>query len=192
MLRVIAGKARGKKLKAPAGMNTRPVTDMIKEAIFNVLGQDMENYRFLDLFAGSGSMGIEALSRGAVQVIFIDRDSSSVRIIKENLANCGFSRENYQVYKNDVFKAVDLLEKKSEKFDFIYVDPPFTDEEIFDRIMSRLDQARLLTDEGILLLRTRRKKKLTEGLKHLIKYRMNEYGESTLHYYKWEEEASTL
>lgn len=192
MLRVIAGSARGKKLKAPAGMNTRPVTDMIKEAIFNVLGQDMEDARFLDLFAGSGSMGIEALSRGAVRVVFIDRDSGSVRIIKENLENCGFQPENYQVYKNDVFKAVDILEKKDEKFDFIYVDPPFTDEEVFDRIMRRLDQARLLTEEGILLIRTRRKKSLTEGLKHLVKYRMNEYGESTLHYYKREEEASTL
>lgn len=192
MLRVIAGKARGKKLKAPAGTNTRPVTDMIKEAIFNVLGQDMENYRFLDLFAGSGSMGIEALSRGAAQVVFIDRDYGSVRIIKENLENCGFNQENYQVFKNDVFKAVDILEKKSANFDFIYVDPPFTDEEIFDRIMRKLDQTHLLTDDGILLIRTRRKKKLTEGLRHLRKYRMNDYGESTLHYYKREEEASTL
>ncbi len=192
MLRVIAGSARGKKLKAPAGINTRPVTDMIKEAIFNVLGQDMDDVRFLDLFAGSGSMGIEALSRGAARVVFIDRDSGSVRIIKENLENCGFQTDNYQVYKNDVFKAVDILEKKNEKFDFIYVDPPFTDEEIFDRIMQRLDQAHLLTEEGILLIRTRRKKSLTEGLEHLVKYRMNDYGESTLHYYKREEEASTL
>ena len=87
-MRVIACKAKGKRLKAPPGLSTRPVTDMIKEALFNVLGSDIMGSRFLDLFAGSGSVGIEALSRGAAQVVFIDLDARAIRVLKENLDNC--------------------------------------------------------------------------------------------------------
>ncbi len=182
-MRVIAGRAKGKRLKAPPGMNTRPVTDMIKEALFNVLGIDVAGSRLLDLFAGSGSIGIEALSRGADQVVFIDRDARAIRVVKENLDNCQFDSHSYEVYRNDVFRALDILERKKYKFDFIYVDPPFTDEEIFARILYRLDQGQVLDPEGTMIIRTRRQKKLPLDLGFLKEYRADNYGESTLHYY---------
>ncbi|HEX3010623.1 MAG TPA: 16S rRNA (guanine(966)-N(2))-methyltransferase RsmD [Syntrophomonadaceae bacterium] len=187
-MRVIAGQAKGKRLKAPPGMNTRPITDMIKEALFNVLGDTVRDSSFLDLFAGSGSVGIEALSRGAKQVVFIDNNSSAVGIIKENIINCGFSK-GFSVYRNDVFKALTLFDQRKTKFDLIYVDPPFTIEKIFDPVIYALDQSNILERNGRIILRTQRKKQLTAQLNYLEEYRTNNYGESVLHYYRMYEEV---
>lgn len=187
-MRVIAGQAKGKRLKAPPGMNTRPITDMIKEALFNVLGDTVRDSSFLDLFAGSGSVGIEALSRGAKQVVFIDNNSSAVGIIKENIINCGFSK-GFSVYRNDVFKALTLFDQRKTKFDLIYVDPPFTIEEIFDQVIYALDHSNILERNGRIILRTQRKKQLTAQLNYLEEYRTNNYGESVLHYYRMYEEV---
>lgn len=187
-MRVIAGKARGKRLKAPPGDTTRPVTDMIKEALFNVWNERLEGAAFLDLFAGSGSMGIEALSRGARSVIFIDNSAAAVGVIKDNLMNCKMT-EGFEVYRNDVFRAINILQTRDSKFDLIYVDPPFTQEAIFDRVIKILDQAEILARNGIMVIRTFRKKSLPECLDHLFEYRKKEYGESVLHYYCAREEA---
>lgn len=187
-MRVIAGKARGKRLKAPPGDTTRPVTDMIKEALFNVWGESIQGAAFLDLFAGSGSMGIEALSRGARNVIFVDNNARAVGIIKENLLNCHFS-EGFEVHRNDVFRAINILQTRGTKFDLIYVDPPFTNEAIFDKVMKVLDEAQILEQNGIMVIRTYKKKTLPMSLNHLSKYRSNDYGESVLHYYRSNEEV---
>lgn len=190
-MRVIAGTARGKRLKAPAGLHTRPITDMIKEALFNVWGQEISGASFLDLFAGSGSVGIEALSRGASRVVMVDHDKNAIQVIKENLANCNIN-SGYEVYRNDVFKAVKLLNRYQEKFDFIYIDPPFTDEKIFARIMQELGELRLLAGEGVLVIRTKKSKEMAERYGHLLKYRLRTYGESCLHYYTWTEEDTKI
>lgn len=182
-MRVISGIARGKNLKAPPGNETRPITDMIKEALFNVLGPDIQGTDFLDLFAGSGSVGIEALSRGADRVVFIDNSSLAVKVIQANLAHCHFT-EKHEVFKNDVFKAVDRLKKDSRWFDYIYIDPPFTQENIFPEIMRKMDGTQLLKDQGTLIIRTPRKMEMPAALKNLQRVRHNHYGESTLHYYQ--------
>ncbi len=181
-MRVIAGCAKGKRLKAPSGNTTRPITDMIKEALFNVIGPQIQDARFLDLFSGSGSVGIEALSRGAQQVIFIDNNPGAVRIIYENLDNCGFG-DDYEVYCNDVLRGLNVLHKNGAKFDYIYVDPPFTVEGIFMDVMKKLDQVDLLQPQGTIIIRTRRHKELPQAFSRLIKYRHNYYGESAMHYY---------
>ncbi|MEN6350132.1 MAG: 16S rRNA (guanine(966)-N(2))-methyltransferase RsmD [Syntrophomonas sp.] len=187
-MRIIAGRAKGRRLKAPPGLNTRPLTNMIKESLFNVLGAGIEGSSFLDLFAGSGSVGIEALSRNARLVIFVDKGAEAVRTIKDNLNNCGFTEGN-EVYRNDVFKAIEILQKRGLKFDFIYVDPPFSNEAIFEKVIIALDKAKILSNQGITIIRTRRKKDLPVALSSINKYRVNNYGESTLHYYHSSEEA---
>lgn len=182
-MRVIAGIAKNRKLKAPSGQNTRPITDMIKEALFNVLGSKVDDSFFLDLFAGSGSVGIEAISRGAQQVVFVDSSYEAIKIIKSNLEHCGFSKEA-QVYKNDVFKSLDILEKKKIIFNIIYVDPPFTNPKIFDQIMLSLDnKSQLLANDGVIIIRTERNKSLPDQYENLVKTRLSKYGESVLHYY---------
>ncbi|HCF70573.1 MAG TPA: 16S rRNA (guanine(966)-N(2))-methyltransferase RsmD [Syntrophomonas sp.] len=187
-MRVIAGIARGRRLKAPPGDTTRPVTDMIKEALFNVWGQRVQGAAFLDLFAGSGSMGIEALSRGAQTVIFVDNNARAVAVIKDNLQNCHIS-EGFEVYRNDVFRAIDILQNRGAKFDIIYVDPPFTNEVIFDKVIKILDEAQILEQNGIMVIRTYKKKTLPVSLSNLSQYRKNDYGESVLHYYRSNEEV---
>jgi 16S rRNA (guanine(966)-N(2))-methyltransferase RsmD len=186
-MRVIGGMARGRPLKAPPGMNTRPVTDRIKESLFNIIALGIEGAMLLDLFAGSGSVGIEALSRKAKWVCFVDNNREAVKTIKANLDRCGFSGD-YQVLRNDVFKAVEALRRRGLRFDYIYVDPPFTQEKIFDLIMDALDKAELLNEKGIVIIRAPRKKSLPESLDGLERYRLNHYGESSLHYYRLDKE----
>lgn len=182
-MRVISGTARGKRLKAPRGMDTRPITDMIKEALFNVIGDKIVSARFLDLFAGSGSVGIEALSRGAQMVVFIDNNIKAVQTIRENLSNCGF-KENFELYRNDVFRAAEILNQRQIKFDYIYADPPFTVQSIFNPFLITMDKFPLLANEGNLIIRSPRKMILTVELSRLEEYRLDNYGESTLHYYR--------
>ena len=175
-MRVISGTARGKRLKAPRGTDTRPITDMIKEALFNVIGDNIVGASLLDLFAGSGSVGIEALSRGAQMVIFIDNHIKSVNTIRENLSNCGF-KEDYELYRNDVFRALEILRQRQIKFDYIYADPPFTVPGIFSPFLAAMDDySSLLTNEGNLILRSPRKMGLTVELNQLEEYRSDNYG----------------
>ena len=186
-MRVISGRARGKRLKAPSGLNTRPITDMIKEALFNVWGTRVQGSILLDLFAGSGSVGIEALSRGAARVVFIDNSGEAVKVIRENLQNCGFDKD-FQVYRSDVFKTLELLHRHGERFDLIYVDPPFTNDKIFYPVMVALDENDILKPEGIVVIRTPRKKAMPPTFNRLGVYQSRNYGESTLHYYCRHEE----
>ncbi len=120
-LRVIAGKARGKKLKAVPGDSTRPVTDRVKEALFSIIGSDIRSASFLDLFAGTGGVGIEALSRDADFALFVELDRRALRVIHENLAHTGLA-DRAAVYRRDAFR---LLSRPPERhFDFIYIAPP--------------------------------------------------------------------
>ncbi|MDD4802062.1 MAG: 16S rRNA (guanine(966)-N(2))-methyltransferase RsmD [Syntrophomonas sp.] len=186
-LRVISGLAKGKKLKAPAGINTRPITDMIKEALFNVLGNRVRGSYFLDLFAGSGSVGIEALSRGALKAVFVDSSGEAVKVIKENLDNCGF-KSNYDLFRSDVFKALQIFAQHRNRFGFIYIDPPFTKEIIFNEVMEVIGKMDILEPDGIIVIRTPRKKDINPLYGRLQRYRESNYGESKLNYYSIHEE----
>jgi 16S rRNA (guanine(966)-N(2))-methyltransferase RsmD len=119
-MRVIAGKAKGHKLKSVPGKGTRPITDRAKSALFSILGVEVINSRFLDLFAGTGGVGIEALSRGAAQVVFVEKSGRALRTLRENLALTKLSAGG-QVVGANVF---DYLAGESEPFDYVYIAPP--------------------------------------------------------------------
>ena len=189
-MRVISGIAKGKKLKAPPGYDTRPVTDRIKEALFNVIGSDIRNAKFLDLFAGSGSVGIEALSRGADLVILVDSGREAVRTIHHNLKSCGFE-VGYEVYRQDVFVAIRALFNREIKFDLIYIDPPFTNEKLFEQVLTTLDKQVIINPDGIIIIRAPRRKSLPPVFENLHCYRANDYGGSTLYYYHLIKEETT-
>lgn len=121
-MRVIAGKYKSIKLNSVDGMNTRPTTDKIKENLFNMLHC---NGRILDLFGGTGALGIESLSRGAEHAVFIDGSSSAIKTIHSNIEKCRIPKNNYDVYRNDYKRALKILGKKEEKFDLIFLDPPY-------------------------------------------------------------------
>ena len=119
-MRVITGSARGRRLKELTGMETRPTTDKVKESLFSIIQFDIEGRRVLDLFAGTGQLGIEALSRGAASAVFIDRRADAVRLVKDNLELCGLS-DRASVRCGDAMSYL----HSGEKFDLIFLDPPY-------------------------------------------------------------------
>ncbi|HEY8423679.1 MAG TPA: 16S rRNA (guanine(966)-N(2))-methyltransferase RsmD [Clostridia bacterium] len=120
-MRIIGGKHKGRKLISPKDQRVRPTSDRVKEALFNIIQYDIENSLFLDLFSGTGSIGIEAISRGA-KVTFCDKNIQSVRLIKSNL---DLIKETAEVLHLDAVECVMYLHSKNQKFDFIYIDPPY-------------------------------------------------------------------
>ena len=120
-MRIISGTARGRRLVTLAGNDVRPTTDKVKEAIFSAIQFDTPGRRFLDLFAGSGQMGLEALSRGAASAVFIDSSNESVKVLKENVTATGFSDVS-KIYRAD---ALTFLSTTSETFDIAFLDPPY-------------------------------------------------------------------
>ena len=149
MMRVITGTAKGKKLKTLEGDATRPTSERIKGAIFSSIQFEIEDRSVLDLFAGSGQMGIEALSRGARRAFFVDSSREAMEIVRDNLSACGFAdRAKYLVqdFRNYIRKA-----SGREKFDLVFIDPPYAMECSADALM-RLEKAGLLADGAIVVL----------------------------------------
>ncbi len=128
-MRVVSGSCKGRPLKAVPGTSTRPTTDKVKEAIFNMIGPYFSGGIGLDLFGGSGGLGIEALSRGLDKVIFVDKDFKAIQTIKSNLESCAFTN-NAEVYRNEAKRALKALVKREIKFDFIFLDPPYKDHQL--------------------------------------------------------------
>lgn len=148
-MRVISGSARGRKLKAPAGLTTRPTTDRIKESLFNIIAGDLYNCRFLDLFSGSGGMGIEALSRGAEAAVFVDSSRNSISVINENISAVRFE-ERSEVLSCDVSYAISALGRRNEKFDIIFMDPPYN-KGFVSSTLTYIVNADILSDEGYVI-----------------------------------------
>lgn len=183
-MRIIAGSARGTKIQAPEGLDTRPVTDKIRQSLFNIWQFDIADSRFLDLFSGSGSMGLEALSRGAREVVMVEKGRPAWNTIKANLKTCHFENRNCEVLNEDVFQTIPKLKNQKRTFDFIYLDPPYTVDEIFHPVMEALGDGALLDPQGVLVIRTRKEKEMQDRYGRLEKYREKVYGISKAHFYR--------
>ncbi|UNT97047.1 16S rRNA (guanine(966)-N(2))-methyltransferase RsmD [Allobaculum mucilyticum] len=190
-MRIIAGDARGKVIEAPEGMDTRPVTDKIRQALFNIWQFDIRDTSFLDLFSGSGSMGLEALSRKADRVVMAEKSRKAADVIRRNLKACRFENRNVRVLEEDVFQAIADLKKRHETFDRIYLDPPYTVESIFDPVMEALGDGELLNPDGEIVIRSLNTKPMKERYGKLRKYREKTWGISTAHFYKIQQEEDT-
>lgn len=152
-MRVITGSARGRKLNTPPDYEVRPTTDSVKEAIFNIIQFDIEGRRVLDLFAGTGQMGIECLSRGAKECVFVDDHRSSLKIVKENLKLCGMEAK---VVQSD---ALGYL-SSGDRFDLIFMDPPY-DSDLYEPCLQRIGQFDILMDGGIIICESRRERQFS-------------------------------
>ena len=151
-MRVITGTARGRKLMEPRGMEIRPTTDQVKEAAYNIVQFDVEGRRVLDLFAGTGQMGIEALSRGAASCTFIDAGREAVALVKENLKRCQLQA---QVLQTDAISYLSTC----GAYDLIFLDPPY-DTDLLERALMAIEQFDILSEGGIILCESRREKPL--------------------------------
>lgn len=145
-MRVITGSARGRKLKEFPGMDIRPTTDKVKEAIFNIVQFDVEGRRVLDLFGGTGQLGIEALSRGAEHCVFVDQARESVKVIRENVATTGFGDKS-RVVQGD---ALSFLASCREKFSLAFLDPPYAGE-LLEKALRRMAEIDIMTENGIIV-----------------------------------------
>ena len=148
-MRVIAGSARRITLKTLDGMNTRPTTDRIKETLFNMLQYDLADCRFLDLFAGSGAIGIEALSRGAAEAVFVEKHPAAAAIIRDNLHATHLETRG-MVMNCDVLSALQRLER-SHHFDYIFMDPPY-DHELERQVLEALKDSALIDRQSTIII----------------------------------------
>lgn len=155
-MRVISGLARGRRLKELQGMDTRPTTDKVKESMFNIIQFDLEGRKILDLFAGTGQLGIESLSRGAAHCTFVDTRRDAAALVKENLSATGFS-DKARVVQGD---ALAFLSSCREKFDIIFLDPPYHTD-LLDRCMEAVVMFDILNEHGIMVCESAAERVLT-------------------------------
>ena len=148
-MRVIAGTARSLPLKTPEGMDTRPTTDRIKETLFNIIAFDLPACSFLDLFSGSGAIGIEALSRGAAEAVLVEVSAECQQVIAANLRHTKL-QERARLLQTDIFPALDKLLAEGKKFDIIFMDPPY-EGGFYAPVLKRIAEGGLLREEGYLI-----------------------------------------
>ena len=168
-MRVITGSARGRKLKTPENYDIRPTTDNVKEALFNIIQFDIEGRRVLDLFAGTGQLGIECLSRGAREVVFVDESPEALRLVKENLNACGLKGT---VLRQDALSYL----RSGGRFDLIFVDPPY-DAGLYEPVLETINSVDNLSDGGIIICEARRERELPEMTPPYGKRREYRYGQ---------------
>lgn len=178
-MRVITGTAKGKKLKAPAGMNTRPTTDRVKEALFSILGNRVLGARVLDLFAGSGALTIEALSRGAANGVLVDSSGPAAAVIKENLLQTRLS-EQAEIIRKDVFKVLRDLGARGCEFDLIFLDPPYG-KDLARQCLTMLGELALLAADGTIIAETAKQDDLGSDPFGLTLIKSARYGDTMLY-----------
>ncbi|MDD3383483.1 MAG: 16S rRNA (guanine(966)-N(2))-methyltransferase RsmD [Bacilli bacterium] len=150
-MRIVAGKFKGRIINTPNGKNTRPTLDKVREALFSIIQFNVENCVFLDLFSGSGAIGIEAISRGASKVIFNDYDNRAISIIKDNISLLEIDSNLYKIFNGDYKKTLQFLKEEKITFDIIYLDPPYKNK-INEEIIEFLLNNKMLNDFAIIII----------------------------------------
>lgn len=180
-MKVVSGISRGRRLKgSKAGI--RPTSEKVKEALFDILGERVKGSIFLDLYAGSGGIGIEAISRGAKKVIFVESVPSLRRVIRENVSSLGLG-EKADVVGQDAGRFLNNAMKKTERFDIIFLDPPYHTGEM-DRIIKILSKGDVLNEDGVLVAEHFKKKTLPEEAGRLRLLKEYRYGDTVLSLFK--------
>lgn len=182
-MRVISGLKKGHKLKSPKGLDVRPTEDRIKESLFNIIGTINNQSIALDLFAGSGSIGIEFLSRGAQKCFFVDISAISLSVVKENLIHTSLAKSGVTI-KKDAKKAILDFKKENIKFDYIYLDPPFRNENLLLNVIEEIYNNQILAENGVVIVEHEKELVLNSELYGFIKYKDRNYGSKTLDFYK--------
>lgn len=189
-MRVISGSARGRKLKSPKSSETRPIMDRVKTALFDILAPEIMGMRVLDLFAGTGAVGIEALSRGAESATFIERSPEAWRLVRENLALTNLS-DRAEVLRTDAFAYLQQAAATGRRFDLVYVAPPQY-ENLAVRALTQLDTAPLTEPDGLVIVQIHPQERAELDaltLKRLRRYDERRYGSTLLLFYTHDEES---
>ncbi len=186
-MRIIGGSARGRRLFAPATLRLRPTADRVKESLFNILSVLLGGFdgrRVLDLFAGTGNLGLEALSRGAERAVFVDNHRESVALIKKNVRMLGFE-ERALVLGREVVTALHSLDGREAAFDVVFIDPPYGQGEA-ERSLAYLAGSALLDDESVVVAESSSRELLPAAFPHLREFDRRIYGDTALAFFRRE------
>lgn len=184
-MRVIAGQFRGRNLRSPPSMQVRPTSDRLRETLFNVLAPRIEDARFLDLCAGSGAVGIEALSRGASFVTFVDRSRKMCGLIESNLDLCGVPENETEVVKAEADEFLRrVAARATERWDIAYFDPPYTMD--YAPVLALFGTGAIINSDGVLIVEHHHKNELRDEVGTLRRWRILKQGDSSLSFYEQE------
>lgn len=182
-MRVVSGRFKGKSLKAVPGRSTRPTTDKVKEALFNMIGPYFDGGVCLDLFAGSGGLGIEALSRGVDKVIFVDKDAKAIQTIHTNVEICKCENA-VEIYRTEYKRALKAIVKRELVFDYIFLDPPYY-KEILEEIIEFIDEHQLLQREGAIICEHDADFSLPKQINRLTQIKHETYGNISISIFQY-------
>lgn len=180
-MRVIAGIHKGKRLRSDQGLHVRPTSDRLRETLFNILSPSIDGADFLDLCAGSGAVGIEALSRGAARATFVEHSRRALTALVDNLARCGIGDEA-ELVQRDALSAVKQFIQAGRRFDFIFCDPPYASP-LYAPLLELLGTQPLLKEDGRLIVEHHAKHPIAEAVGRLRRFRAVRQGESTLSFF---------
>jgi 16S rRNA (guanine966-N2)-methyltransferase len=181
-VRVIAGKYRSRVLKGPGALKMRPTSDRLRETLFNVLGPAVEGSFFIDVFAGTGAVGIEALSRGATEAIFVESNAKAAQVIRQNLESLKIT--NAQIVLSHAVPGLERIAGRHVVADFIFVDPPYESAEDYSRVLDFLDASHLIAPQGVVIVEHYFKTNLPERFERLERTRVLEQGDASLSFFR--------
>lgn len=182
-MRVIAGQYRSRKLLAPAGSGTRPSSDRLRETLFNVVAAGIPDSVWLDLFAGSGAVGIEAISRGARMVYFVESSVRAAKTIRANLKSLTIS-DGFELQEREAAQAIRILDAAAVVCDFCFLDPPYADAEAYEETLSFLSQSRLLAPSSLVIAEHDKHSDLLDRYGALTRARRLQQGDAVLSFYR--------
>lgn len=182
-MRVIAGKFRSRLLKSPGTLLLRPTSDRLRETLFNILGPSVADSLFVDLYAGTGAIGIEAISRGARETVFVESHAATARLLVQNLAALGI-RDGAELITADAVRGLEKIAARRRIADFIFLDPPYEEEDEYVRVLGFLDASHLVAPRGIVIVEHSSKMELPERFARLECRRLLEQGDAALSFYR--------
>jgi 16S rRNA (guanine966-N2)-methyltransferase len=185
-MRIITGIAKGRRIKAPEGMDTRPTTDRVKESLFNIISKKIFEAKVLDLFAGTGNLGLESISRGAHKCTFVESTKATLKILRENIEGLDF-QDKSEVYSQDAFAALKILSRNNEKYDLIFLDPPYS-KGFVNKAIKEIDELDLLSDDGIVVSEYDMIDPIPDSIGKIKIYRTEKYGKTKISF--WSKEDS--
>lgn len=186
-MRIISGKLKNRIIAMPKLI--RPTSDKVREALFEILKNCIEGSNFLDLYSGSGAIGIEAFSRGAKSVTFVDNNFRCIKVLKDNLQKCGISEvSTIHIYNMEALSSLELFEKKGFSFDIIFLDPPYYKDTAKNTLIA-ISRCDILPRNAIVILEVYKKENLDEEVGTLRKFRSSRYGDTKLEFFRNEKDS---
>ncbi len=189
-MRVVAGAQKGRRLKKPDGNALRPTSARVREALFSILSPRLRGARVADLYAGTGALGLESLSRGAAYAVFVERDTASLRVLRENVTRCGYDEQSAVLAQDvDTFLASLPFREEPPMFDIVFADPPYHTVDPV-RLLARLGPGGAIAPLGLVVLEHFRKHAAPSAVGPLTQTRQSRYGDTMLTFFQHASDAS--